>query len=264
IESLMTLQLIDELTETRGNGVRECLAQGAANIVTGFFKGMGGCAMIGQSLINIRSGGRGRASGITAALALLLFILVGSGFIDRIPIAALVGVIFRVVIGTFEWATFNTLGKVPKSDIFVILVVTGVTVWQDLALAVIAGVIVSALVFAWKSAKHVRMMPEDLGDGTRIYHLQGLLFFGSVREFSERLSVKDSPDEVIVDFLEARVCDYSSLEAIHAVSLRFRAAGKRLRIRHLSPECLKMMEAAGSLVEAEVMEDDPKYTVARL
>jgi SulP family sulfate permease len=263
IESLMTLQLIDEITETRGKGNRECIVQGIANVVTGFFKGMGGCAMIGQSLINIKSGGRGRLSGIVAALALLSFILVGSGLIDQIPIAALVGVMFMVVIGTFEWATFQTFGRIPKSEIIVVLVVTGVTVWKDLAIAVIAGVIVSALVFAWKSAQHVRLRPEKLPDGSILYHLQGLLYFGSVREFSERLAPSNAPDLVIVDFLEARVCDYSSIEVINSLAERYKAAGKQIKLRHLSPECAKMLKDAEHLVEIDIIED-PHYSVAQI
>lgn len=263
IESLMTLQLIDEITETRGEGNRECVVQGIANIVTGFFKGMGGCAMIGQSLINIKSGGRGRLSGIVAAVSLLTFILVGSGLIDKIPIAALVGVMFMVVIGTFEWATFQTFGRVPKSEIIVILVVTGVTVWKDLAIAVVAGVIVSALVFAWESAKHVRLRPEKLVDGSIIYHLQGLLYFGSVREFSEQLAPGDAPDLVIVDFREARVCDYSSIEVINSLTERYIAAGKQIKLRHLSQECRNMLKNAEHLVEVDIIED-PHYTIAKL
>ena len=263
IESLMTLQLIDEITETRGRGNRECVVQGIANITTGFFKGMGGCAMIGQSLINIRSGGRGRLSGATAALGLLAFILVGAPVIDRIPIAALVGVMFMVVIGTFAWATFRIFGRVPKSDIAVILVVTVVTVWQDLAIAVLVGVIVSALVFAWKSAQHVRLRPEEQPDGSWVCHLQGLLYFGSVREFSERLAPSRVPDSVIVDFLEARVCDYSSIEAINALAERYQAAGKQLRLRHLSPECRKLLRNAEHLVEVDIIED-PHYTIAKI
>jgi SulP family sulfate permease len=262
IESLMTLQLIDEITETRGKGNRECIAQGAANIVCGFFKGMGGCAMIGQSLINIKSGGRGRTSGIVAALALLFFILAGYGFIDRIPIAALVGVMFMVVIGTFEWLTFKTVGKVPISDLLVIAIVTGWTVWHDLAQAVIVGVIVSALVFAWKSARHVNVIPEDIDDENRTYHLQGMLYFGSVREFAERLTPSKQKQNIIIDFKDARVCDYSSIEAINTLADRYKKAGKSLHLRHLSPECRKMIHNAKELVEVNIIED-PQYTVAR-
>ncbi|MCH9696225.1 MAG: SulP family inorganic anion transporter [Gammaproteobacteria bacterium] len=265
IESLMTLQLIDDMTETRGQGNRECFAQGGANFLSGLFGGMGGCAMIGQSLINIRSGGRGRISGVVAALALIAFIVVGGPIIVQIPVAALVGVMFMVVIGTFEWATFRTFGKVPKADIFVIFVVTLTTVFlHNLALAVFVGVVVSALVFAWKSAHHVRLMPQDIAPGVRVYNLQGVLYFGSVREFSERLTPADDPDEVIIDFKEARVVDYSSLEALNAITERYRNAGKTLRMRHLSTECQKMITAAGNLIVIEVAADDPHYSVARI
>jgi SulP family sulfate permease len=265
IESLMTLQLIDDLTESRGKSDREAIAQGGANLLSGLFGGMGGCAMIGQSLINIQSGGRGRTSGVVAALALAFFIMVGGPVIGQIPIAALTGVMFMVVIGTFEWATFSTFGKVPKSEIFVILSVTLITVFlHNLALAVFAGVILAALVFAWKSAQHVTLHPIDQEDGSRIYILHGLLFFGSVREFTERMSPTRDPDEIIIDFKDARVCDYSSLEALSMLSERYRKADKRLRIRHLSPECAVLLEKAGNLVEIEVAEDDPHYTVARI
>ena len=265
IESLMTLQLIDDMTETRGEGNRECFAQGGANFLSGLFGGMGGCAMIGQSLINIKSGGRGRTSGIVAALTLTALIMVGGPVISQIPIAALVGVMFMVVIGTFEWSTFTTLGKVPASEVIVILVVTLITVFMhNLALAVFAGVMVSALVFAWESAQHVRLNPHDTEGGTRIYNLQGVLYFGSVREFAERMSPATDPDQVIIDFKDARVADYSSMEALNALTERYRKAGKRLRLRHLSPECQKMITTAGRLVTIEVAEDDPHYTVARI
>lgn len=265
IESLMTLQLIDDLTETRGHGNQECFAQGGANLLSGLFGGMGGCAMIGQSLINIKSGGRGRTSGIVAAVALMILIMVGGPVIGQIPIAALVGVMLMVVIGTFEWATFRTVGKVPASEIIVILVVTLVTVlMHNLALAVLAGVVVSALVFAWQSAQHVRLNPHDREDGTRVYNLQGMLYFGSVREFAERLSPSEDPDEVIIDFMEARVVDFSSLDILNSITERYRKAGKRLRLRHLSPECQKMITTAGTLVVVEVAEDDPHYSVTHI
>ncbi len=265
IESLMTLQLIDDLTETRGQGNRECVAQGAANFLSGLFGGMGGCAMIGQSLINIKSGGRGRTSGITAASALAIFIMVGGPVIGQIPVSALVGVMFMVVIGTFEWSTFKTVGRVPHSEIFVILAVTLITVFMhNLALAVFVGVILSALVFAWESAQHVRLFPKDLSDGSRVYNLHGLLYFGSVREFAERLSPSDDPEEVIIDFKDARICDFSSLEMLSSVTERYKKAGKRVRLQHLSPECQKLFKDAGSLVEIEVAADDPQYRLARV
>jgi SulP family sulfate permease len=265
VESLMTLQLIDDMTETRGQGNRECLAQGGANFLSGLFGGMGGCAMIGQSLINIKSGGRGRWSGIVASLALALFIMVGGPVIIHIPVSALVGVMFMVVIGTFEWATLRTWGRVPFHDIFVIVAVTVITVWTDnLALAVFVGVILSALVFAWESAKHVRLGRDDSQEGVRIYNLQGVLYFGSVREFAERLVPSNDPDEVIIDFKEARVADFSSLEALNALTERYKAAGKRVRLRHLSPACAKLIDRSSALVTVEVADDDPHYVPARL
>lgn len=265
IESLMTLQLIDDMTETRGSGNRECLAQGGANFLSGMFGGMGGCAMIGQSLINIKSGGRGRWSGIVAALTLAIFILVGGPLIVNIPVAALVGVMFMVVIGTFEWSTLKTFGRVPLSEIFVIVAVTLITVFMhNLALAVLTGVILSALVFAWESAKHVRLRRDDSQEGVRIYNLQGVLYFGSVREFAERLIPANDPEEVIIDFKEARVADFSSLEALNGVTERYKAAGKRIRLRHLSPACAKMIVSADAFVTVEVADDDPLYVPASL
>ncbi len=259
IESLLTLSLIDELTETRGRGNRECIGQGAANIATGFFGGMGGCAMIGQSMININSGGRGRASGIAAALFLLAFILVGSPLIERIPVAALVGVMFIVVIGTFEWASFKMLGKVPKADAFVGVLVAVVTVISDLAIAVIVGVIVSALVFAWEHAKHmlVESHLEDEGQ-TKIYRPQGPLFFGSIKYFNDCFDPQNDPDDVIIDFAQSRVVDHSGLEAIDNLADRYVRAGKTLHLRHLSEECKLLLAKASDLVEINQLED-PHY-----
>jgi SulP family sulfate permease len=264
IETLMTLQLIDEITETRGKGTREAFTLGIANIVTGFFKGMGGCALVGESLINISSGGRGRMSGIFAAAALLVFMLVASPLIDRIPIAALTGVMFVVVIATFEWSSFKTIGKVPLSDVLVIIAVTAITVWQDLAIAVISGVILSALVFAWKSAKHVRIAIASDSDEQRIYQLEGLLYFGSVRDFSERFKPASDPQRVVIDFHGARVCDMSALEAIRALGARYRKSGRTLEVRHLSADCRRMLSDASGLMEIPVAEDDPDYLVARI
>lgn len=264
IETLMTLQLIDELTETRGKGNRECLALGAANLVAGTFKGMGGCALVGESLINIGSGGRGRMSGVIASLALLAFILVGAPLIDRIPIAALTGVMFVVVIATFEWTSFKTIGKVPFSDVLVVVAVTAITVWQDLAVAVISGVILSALVFAWKSAKHVRLSVVEDSEETRIYRMEGLLYFGSVHDFAEKFNPAADPPRVVLDFHEARVCDLSGLEALKSLAGRYRKLGKTLEVRHLSPDCGRMLERAGDLIEVKVAEDDPVYLVARI
>jgi len=265
IESLMTLQLIDEITETRGHGNRECIAQGGANFLSGLFGGMGGCAMIGQSLINIKSGGRGRTSGIAAALALAFFIMAGGLIIEKIPIAALVGVMFMVVIGTFEWSSLKTFGRVPFSEIIVIAAVTLVTViYHDLAMAVFVGIILSALVFAWESSRHVFVRVEKETADEKIYSLQGLLYFGSVRDFADRFQASSDVKEIVIDFGEARVCDMSGLEAINALAERYRQAGKHLRLRHLSADCRRMLERAGAMVEVEVLPDDPDYTVANL
>lgn len=265
IESLMTLQLIDELTETRGKGNRECLAQGGANFLSGLFGGMGGCAMIGQSLINIKSGGRGRTSGIVASLSLVVFIMFAGPIIVQIPIAALVGVMFMVVIGTFEWSTFKTFGRVPASEIVVILAVTLVTViMHDLALAVFVGVLLSTLRFAWESSRHVYVSVIKDTPDERVYALDGLLYFGSVREFSDRFQAKSDVKNIVLDLAHARVCDLSALEAINALGERYRKAGKNLRLRHISPDCRHMLERAGSLIQVEMLPDDPDYTVARL
>jgi len=261
IESLMTLQLIDELTETRGDGNRECVGQGAANVVTGFFGGMGGCAMIGQSMINIRAGGRKRLSGISASLFLLISILFASKYIGMIPLAALTGVMMMVVLGTFEWASIRTLRKVPVEDAFVIILVTVVTVFTDLALAVVSGVIVSALVYAWKSAKEIRIEETINDHGTKMYLLRGPLFFGSIRNFQEKFHPRQDPDDVIIDFAESRVCDHSGIEAINSLAERYLKAGTTLHLRHLSPECVALLTRAGDLVEVNIMED-PHYHVA--
>jgi SulP family sulfate permease len=261
IESLLTLTLVDELTETRGRGNRECVAQGTANLACGFMSAMGGCAMIGQSMINIQSGGRGRASGITAALALMAFVLVGSQWIEIIPVAALVGVMFMVVIGTFAWSSFNAMFKVPRMDAFVIVLVSGVTVATDLALAVFVGVIVSALVFAWKHAKVIHVFSEVDEKGSKIYSLRGPLFFGSVTNFRDLFNAKEDPEDVIIDFQHARVSDHSAIEAIDNLADRYLAQGKLLHLRHLSPECRSLLKKAGNLVEVNVIED-PVYHVA--
>lgn len=265
IESLMTLQLIDEITETRGHGNRECLAQGGANILSGFFGGMGGCAMIGQSLINIKSGGRGRASGITAAVALALFILFAGPVIVQIPIASLVGVMFMVVIGTFEWSSLRTFGKVPFSEIIVIIAVVLVTVFMhNLALAVFVGIILSALVFAWENSRHMQVRVESESGDERIYALEGLLYFGSVRDFADQFQARSDFQNIVIDFAQARVCDLSGIEAINALTERYRQAGKKLRLRHLSPDCRRMLDRADKLIDIEVAEDDPEYLVARI
>jgi SulP family sulfate permease len=260
IESLLTLTLIDEITETRGKGNRECIGQGVANVATGFFGGMGGCAMIGQSMININSGGRGRTSGITAALCLLAFILFASSLIEMIPLAALVGVMFMVVLGTFEWSSFRILRKIPRTDAFVLILVSGVTVATDLAIAVIVGVIVSALVFAWEHAKYIRVFTSMEGE-TKIYRLHGPIFFGSVNNFLGLFDPKNDPDDVVIEFQFSRVADHSGLEAVDTLAERYISVGKTLHLRHLSPECRQLLSKAGSMVEINVIED-PNYRVA--
>jgi len=261
IESLLTLTLIDELTETRGRGNQECIGQGVGNTVNGFFGGMGGCAMIGQSMININSGGKGRLSGIAAALFLLAFILVGSGLIEMIPVAALVGVMFIVVLGTFEWASFRLLGKIPLADTFVGILVAVVTVLTDLAVAVIVGVIVSALVFAWEHAKQMQAKAFVNEDGVKIYELQGPLFFGSVHAFNNIFDPHKDPDHVIIDFYDSRVADHSGIEAIDALAERYQRLGKNLQLKSLSEECRILLNKAGDLVEVNLLAD-PKYHVA--
>ncbi|MBQ4890942.1 sodium-independent anion transporter [Shewanella sp. UCD-FRSSP16_17] len=261
IESLLTLTVIDEMTNSRGRGNKECVGQGVGNITSGFFGAMGGCAMIGQSMININSGGRGRLSGITAALALLAFILFGAAFIEIIPLAALVGVMFIVVLGTFEWASFKVMRKVPKHDAFVIVLVTTVTVFTDLAFAVFVGVIVSALVFAWEHAKHINVETSTDANDWKVYKLNGPLFFGSVSNFLELFDAADDPEDVIVDFQNSRVADHSALDAIDTLAERYVAAGKRLHLRHLSPDCKELLHKARDLVEINVIED-PHYKVA--
>ncbi len=261
IESLLTLRLVDEITESRGHGNRECVAQGIANTTTGLFGGMGGCAMIGQSMINVNSGGRGRLSGITAALCLLLFILVASPLIEQIPLAALIGVMFIVVIGTFEWSSFRVIRKVPRTDALVLVLVSAVTVATDLAVAVVVGVIVSALAFAWEHAKYIRIEARQDHKGSTVYAVTGPLFFGSVTSFLERFDPQQDNDDVVIDFARSRVADHSGLEAIDTLAERYLSAGKTLHLVHLSDECRRLLRRAGNLVEVNVIED-PKYFVA--
>lgn len=262
IESLMTLTLIDEITETRGRGNRECIGQGLANVVTGMFGGMGGCAMIGQSLINVNSGGRRRLSGIAAAVFLLMFVMFLSPLIERIPMAALVGVMFAVAIGTFEWATVRTWRKIPTSDVLVMVIVTGVTVFaHNLALAVLIGVIVSALVFAWQHATHMSAAVQTLENGVKQYQLHGPLFFASVTSFRDLFDPANDPDEVVIDFYFTRVYDQSALEAIHTLAERYDRLNKRLRLQHLSPECRSLLHRVQKFIEVNVSED-PHYHVS--
>ena len=263
IESLMTLNLVDELTETRGSGNRECVAQGSANILNGLFGGMGGCAMIGQSIINVNSGGRGRLSGTVAAIALLCFILFGAPLIEQIPIAALVGVMFMVVIGTFAWSSFRIINKIPLSDAIVLIAVSAITVWKDLAIAVIAGVIISALVFAWKNATMIRARKRIKQDGTKVYEIWGPLFFGSTQAFNSKFDAKNDPQKIEIDFIESRVSDHSGIEAIRAIANKYLNQGKDVKLTHLSPECKTLLLKANPKFEKviETSIDDPRYHV---
>ena len=254
IESLMTLTLVDEITETRGRGNKECIGQGLANLVNGFFGGMGGCAMIGQSMINIRGGGRGRLSGISAALFLLAILLFAAPLVEIIPLAALVGVMFMVVIGTFEWSSFRVLGSVPKMDAFIIVLVSVVTVFQDLAVAVLVGIIVSALGFAWEHGKkiHANIMVDE--HGTKVYKLESALFFGSAQSFKDLFDPINDPQDVVIDFAKARVYDHSGIEAINNITERYAGQGKNLHLLNLSPECQQLLDKADNIVEISVVE----------
>jgi SulP family sulfate permease len=261
IESLLTLNIIDEITETRGRGNKEAVAQGVANILSGVFSGMGGCAMLGQSLINISNGARARLSGIVAAVALLLFVMFGAGLIEQLPMAALTGLMIMVAIGTFEWASIRTFNKMPKSDIFVMVVVTLVTaVLHNLALAVIIGVIIAALVFAWDNAKRIRARKSIDEQGIKHYEIYGPLFFGSVTVFNEKFDILNDPEEIIIDFRESRVVDMSAIEALNKITERYMKVGKKVHLRHLSPDCQKLLKNADKIIDVNVLED-PNYKV---
>ena len=261
IESLLTLNIIDEITETRGRGNKEAVAQGIANVCSGFFSGMGGCAMLGQSLINISSGARARFSGIVAAIMLLVFIMFGSGLIEKLPMAALTGLMIMVAIGTFEWASLRTFKRMPKSDIFVMITVTLVTViLHNLALAVIVCVIIAALVFAWDNAKRIRARKHIDENGIKHYEIYGPLFFGSVTAFNEKFDVLNDPDEVIIDFEESRVVDMSAIEALNKLTERYDKVGKKIHLKHLSADCRLLLKNADKIIDVNVVED-PTYKV---
>ena len=256
IESLLTLNIIDEITETRGRGNKEAVAQGAANILSGLFSGMGGCAMIGQSLINVSNGARARLSGIVAAVMLLVFVMFGSGLIEKVPMAALTGLMIMVAIGTFEWASFKTFTKMPKSDIFVMVMVTLVTVvLHNLALAVIIGVIIAALVFAWDNAKRIRARKSVDENGIKHYEIYGPLFFGSVTAFNEKFDVLNDPNEVIIDFAESRVVDMSAIEALNKITERYHKVGKKIHLKNLSPDCKTLLKKAEQIIDVNVLKE---------
>ncbi|MBN3520288.1 SulP family inorganic anion transporter [Algoriphagus lutimaris] len=262
IESLLTLNIIDEITETRGRGNKEAVAQGIANMLSGVFSGMGGCAMIGQSLINISSGARARLSGIVASVMLLVFIMFGSSLIEQVPMAALTGLMIMVSIGTFEWASLKTWNKMPKSDVFLMILVTLVTaVLHNLALAVLVGVILAALFFAWDNAKRIRARKYIDENGVKHYEMFGPLFFASTTAFADKFDVQNDPEEVIIDFAESRVVDMSAIEALNKITERYQKAGKKVHLKHLSPDCRKLLQNADTLIDINVIED-PTYKLA--
>lgn len=261
IESLLTLNIVDEITETRGRGNKEAIAQGAANVLSGFFSGMGGCAMIGQSLINVSNGARARLSGIVAAVMLLVFVMFGSSLIEQVPMAALTGLMIMVSVGTFEWASLKTFRRFPKSDVFVMVMVTLVTVLlHNLALAVIIGVVIAALVFAWDNAKRIRARKHTDANGVKHYEIYGPLFFGSVTAFNEKFDVLNDPNEIIIDFAESRVVDMSAIEALNKITERYHKVGKTVHLKHLSPDCRQLIRNAEAVIDVNVIED-PTYKV---
>ncbi|WP_426292640.1 SulP family inorganic anion transporter [Dyadobacter endophyticus] len=260
-EGLLTLNLVDELTATKGNGNRECIAQGSANILNGFFSGMGGCPMIAQTLVNISAGARARLSGIIASLAILVIILIGAPVIERVPMAALTGVMIMVAFGTFEWASFMVINKMPKQDIFVGMLVAIITIYlHNLALAVLSGVIISALVFAWESAKRIRAHKSVDEHGIKHYRIYGPLFFGSITAFNEKFDVHSDPQEVIIDFSESRVADMSGIEALNKITARYQKEGKKVHLKHLSADCRQLLRNADDVIEVNIIED-PVYRV---
>lgn len=261
IESLLTLTLIDDITDTRGRGNKECIGQGVANFINGLFGGMGGCAMIGQSMINVSSGGRQKLSSFVAAISLLLFVVFGARYIEIIPLAALVGVMFMVVIGTFEWESLKLGNKVPLKDVFVIIVVTAVTVVHDLALAVVVGIIISALIFAWEKGKRISAEVKLEDENRKLYKLEGSLFFASVASFKDIFDVKNDPNNVIIDFKRSKVYDHSAIEAINSITEKYTQAGKKLQLKHLSKDCFELLKNAEHIIEVNIM-DDPKYYIA--
>ncbi|WP_026837545.1 SulP family inorganic anion transporter [Gillisia sp. JM1] len=261
-EGLLTLNLVDEITGTKGNGNKECIAQGGSNILNGFFFGMGGCPMIAQTLVNLSAGSRARLSGIIAALTILAIILFGAPIIEQLPMAALVGVMIMVAFGTFEWASLKIFNKVPKKDIFLVIIVALITVLlHNLALAVLVGVILSALFFAWESAKRIRAKKFIDEDGVKHYEIYGPLFFASTTIFAEKFDVINDPEEIIIDFKDSRVSDMSAIEALNVVTQRYQKVGKKVHLRHLSADCRRLLSNANDIIEVNILED-PTYKVA--
>ncbi len=261
-EGLLTLNLVDEITETKGNGNRESIAQGVANIFNGFFYGMGGCPMIAQTLVNLNAGARARLSGIVAALTILMIILVGAPIIERVPMAALVGVMMMVAVGTFEWMSFRIVNKMPWQDIFIGIMVAVITVWlENLALAVLIGVIISALVFAWESAKRIRAKKYIDEEGVKHYEIFGPLFFGSVAAFNEKFDVAGDPDDIVINFKESRVFDMSGIDALNKLTERYKNANKKLHLKYLSEDCKRLLKNADEVIDVNIIHD-PSYLIA--
>lgn len=261
-EGLLTLNLVDEITATRGNGNRECVAQGSANILNGFFFGMGGCPMIAQTLVNLSAGAKARLSGIVASITILIIILFGAPVIDLVPMAALTGVMIMVAIGTFEWMSFRIVNKMPRQDIFVGIAVAVITVWlHNLALAVLIGVIIAALAFAWDSAVRIRARKYIDQNGVKHYEIYGPLFFGSVTAFAEKFDVAGDPQEVVIDFKDSRVADMSGIEALNKLTARYLKENKKLHLKHLSEECRLLLKNAEGVIEVNILED-PVYHVS--
>lgn len=260
-EGLLTLNLVDEITDTKGNGNRECIAQGGSNILNGFFFGMGGCPMIAQTLVNLSAGSRARLSGIVAALTILAIVLFGAPIIEQVPMAALVGVMIMVAIGTFEWATLKIFNKMPMSDVFLVIIVAGITVvLHNLALAVLIGVIISALLFAWESAKRIRARKFIDDNGVKHYEIYGPLFFGSTTAFSEKFDIENDPNEIIIDFKDSRVADMSAIEALNVVTNRYHKLGKKVHLKHLSSDSIRLLKNAEAIIDVNIMED-PTYNL---
>lgn len=260
-EGLLTLNLVDEITGTRGKSNRECIAQGSSNILNGFFTGMGGCPMIAQTLVNLSAGSRARLSGIIAAITILIIILYGAPIIGQLPMAALVGVMIMVAIGTFEWASFRIINKMPRHDIFIGILVAVITVvLHNLALAVLIGVIISALVFAWESAKRIRARTHTDENGVKHYEIYGPLFFGSTMNFADKFDVANDPNEVIIDFKESRINDMSAIDALNSITKKYNDAGKTVHLKHLSPDCIQLLKNAEAVIDVNILED-PRYKV---
>ena len=260
-EGLLTLNLVDEITGTRGKSNRECIAQGSSNILNGFFTGMGGCPMIAQTLVNLSAGSRARLSGIIAAITILIIILYGAPIIGQLPMAALVGVMIMVAIGTFEWASFRIINKMPRHDIFIGILVAVITVvLRNLALAVLIGVIISALVFAWESAKRIRARTHIDENGVKHYEIYGPLFFGSTMNFADKFDVANDPNEVIIDFKESRINDMSAIDALNSITKKYNDAGKTVHLKHLSPDCIQLLKNAEAVIDVNILED-PRYKV---